>query len=194
MSSALTETSVFDATVNAVDDGDTRNAASVRTTFTQINNRAKWLNDNKAPIASPTFTGTATFANATFPSGLNLTGGKLIEAGGHVGHRTDTPTDADVSIADDISEYRVPAITANRTYTFSATAQSGSTSRRRVRVTRMRTADAFTVTVKRNDGTTIGVISASAAGWIEFCCPPGTDDWVVSAFGGTVTSLSTDPS
>lgn len=62
----------------------------------------------------------------------------------------------------------------------------------RLRVSRVRTADNFTITVRRADLTTMGVISALSAGWIEVVAVNGsTDSWVVSAWGGTVTSIFT---
>lgn len=80
-------------------------------------------------------------------------------------------------------EYRVPTLTANRAYgldsttnilaIISASAQGWvelvhSTTKQRVRIVRMRTSDAFTVTVRGTAGT-----------------------WRVSAWGGSVTSLDT---
>ena len=195
MPSAISETSVYETEVIGPDDGDTRNAASVRVGMQDLANRTKYLNDNKALSASPTFTGTATFSgqiNAT--GGISLTSVETQGSGGYVGFNTQTLTDSDTTLLADLSpfEYRVPTISANRTYTFPATTLGASTSRKRVRIVRTRTADAFTVTVNRNDGTTIGIISASSAGWIEFNCPPSSNSWVVAAWGGTVTSLHTD--
>jgi hypothetical protein len=54
----------------------------------------------------------------------------------------------------------------------------------------MRTADAFTATLQDPTGpTTLGVISASSAGWIEVEANGAA--WKVVGWGGTVTSLST---
>lgn len=95
-----------------------------------------------------------------------------------------TLSDADTTIGTPTKfEYRVPTLTANRSYGLDGTANTlaiisassqgwvelvHSTTKQRVRVVRMRTADAFTVTVKGTAGT-----------------------WRIAAWGGSVTSLDT---
>lgn len=61
----------------------------------------------------------------------------------------------------------------------------------RVRIVRNSTSLAHTVTVQTSTPVTLGVISASAAGWIEVERMAGPANWVVVGYGGTVTSLST---
>lgn len=211
MASAISESSVFEANVIGPDDGDPRNAASVREGLQDLANRTKHLNDNKANLSGATFTGavttTAGFAASSGP--INITGtGSLSHSGSGGASFSACPvthtngaflplnvvglTDANTSIGPTggsdqyIDGYRVPAITANRTYTFSATAPTNNL-RKVVRITRIRTADAFTATIKRNGGTTLAVIDASAAGWVELEYA-GTD-WVVSSWGGSVSSI-----
>lgn len=83
--------------------------------------------------------------------------------------------------------HRVPQLTANRAYTLPALGAGYHDKDIHV-IVRMRTADAFTVTVQDATPTTLGVISASAAGWIAVQYNSG---WKVIAWGGTVTGLST---
>jgi hypothetical protein len=97
----------------------------------------------------------------------------------------------DAAEAIDATTYhaRVPAVTAARTYTLPSTVglQDGHT----VKVTRVDTA-AFAITIQDPTGpTTVGQITSGAAGWIEFVKRGSA--WRVSAWGGTVTSLSTTP-
>lgn len=80
--------------------------------------------------------------------------------------------------------HRVPALTANRVYTL----PSGAAGQLAF-IKRTRTADAFTVSLNDGGGT-IAQISASAAGWVLAMCTT-TTTWVVIAWGGTVTSIST---
>ncbi len=193
MASALTETSVFDAVVIATDDGDTRNANSVRTTFTQIANRAKWLKDNKADSTSGTLTN-ATITNATFTGTAQINTGVLNDAnGGFRACNAITLANADATIfaaANDLSvaSFRIPQLTANRIYTFSGANTPQSGWRKRIRIVRPRSGDAFTATIKRSGGTTICVFSASASGWVEFEWF-GAPDWGITAWAGGVTSL-----
>jgi hypothetical protein len=52
MSTILTETSTFTATVTAPDDGDPATGASVTTGLQSLTNRSLYLNDNKGPAAA----------------------------------------------------------------------------------------------------------------------------------------------
>lgn len=63
---------------------------------------------------------------------------------------------------------------------------------KRYRITRNRTADAFTVTVNNPSAVAMGTISANAAGWLEF--ERIGANWILIGYGGTVTSLSTTTS
>ncbi len=99
-----------------------------------------------------------------------------------------TLTDVDTTISGTFYEFRVPAITGNRIYTLPST--TGLVDGHRIQIVRMRTADAFTVTLKDPTGpTTLGIISASLQGFIE--ATKKGSSWVVSQWGGTVTSLLT---
>ena len=211
MSSAISESSTFDATVTGPDDGDARNAASVRVGLGNLTNRSKFLNDNKYDKsggslnsgANVTLVGAGILTtSATGGSTLNGTQtlqGPLIfnDNGTNVGYiaqQAATLGDSDSTLFNAATDlkytvFRVPTITANRSYTFSATNTPVGGFRKRVRIVRMRTADAFTVTVKRSDTSTIGVISASAQGWIDL--EYNGSNWVVGGWGGTVTSLLT---
>lgn len=95
----------------------------------------------------------------------------------------ETLADANASLTG-VLIHRVPQLTANRTYTL----PSGTLGQLSL-LKRTRTADAFTAAL--NDGVgAIGTISASSAGWILAMCTAGTT-WVVVAWGGTVTGIST---
>lgn len=130
----------------------------------------------------------ATFAASVAFNGETTVYDTLAVAGAFV-LDDQTLADANSTIAATGFHKRVPTLTANRTYTLPAAAAlvDGHT----IRITRMRTADAYSVTVQDPTGpTTLGVISASAAGWIEVIKRSG-NVWRVSAWGGTVTSLDT---
>lgn len=88
---------------------------------------------------------------------------------------------------------RVGTVVANINLTMSAVAPAlaTTTARKRVRITRMRSADAFTITILRNDTTQIAVIAASAQGWVDI--EHNGTDWVCAGFSQNVTvSLTTD--
>lgn len=97
-------------------------------------------------------------------------------------------TDADVAIDVDTYEARVPQVTGTRIYTLPTPWIAGQ----RIKISRLRTADAFTVTLRTAGGIVLGTISSSASGWIEgYAKTTGAESWVTSSFGGTVTSLLT---
>ncbi len=82
---------------------------------------------------------------------------------------------------------RVPAVTNARTYTLPSTA--GLTDGHTIRVSRVGT-EAFAITINDPTGpTTIATISSGAAGWVE--AVKRSTSWRVSAWGGTVTGIST---
>lgn len=80
--------------------------------------------------------------------------------------------------------WRVPAITANRTYTLPTSVGAGTV----VRIVRVRVADAFTVTVNDPAAVAMGMINISREGFIE--CHDTPAGWRLLDFGGSVTSLS----
>jgi len=75
--SALTETSSFDATVNKIETGEDITEALLNSAPQALANRTKYLNDTKAPINSPEFTGTPKMPTA--PVGTNTTQGATTE-------------------------------------------------------------------------------------------------------------------
>ncbi len=96
--------------------------------------------------------------------------------------------DSDVAIDVDTYEARVPQVTGTRIYTLPTPWIAGQ----RIKISRLRTADAFTVTLRTAGGIVLGTISSSASGWIEgYAKTTGAESWVTSSFGGTVTSLLT---
>lgn len=168
--------------------------------------------------ADQTFTGSCTFAggatktfsvtgdNAASFAGVTVSSSFTTQAGSSVsivaddceiasplllssalGVATGDLADAAATIGAAATIYRVPTLTANRIYTLPSAAVNNHT----VLVVRMRTADAFTVTVQTSGATTMGVISASAAGWILCHYKTSAAAWRVVAWGGTVTSLDT---
>lgn len=88
------------------------------------------------------------------------------------------------TISDGYDFVNVGAIAANITLTI-PTGEDGQ----KIRISRKRTGDAFTVTLNRPDAHTMGVISASSAGWLEVCRQGS--EWLLVGWGGTVTSLTT---
>lgn len=126
----------------------------------------------------------ATFADTVAFNAGPITFASAPSFNGGLGADYSTLADADSTIGTPTRfEYRVPQLTASRNYgldsttntlaVISASAQGWvelvhSTTKQRVRIVRMRTADAFTVTIKGTAGT-----------------------WRVAAWGGSVTSLDT---
>ncbi len=97
-------------------------------------------------------------------------------------------TDASTNEITNSDIYLVPTITANRTYRFGAVDVAG----RIITVRRMRTADAFTVTIRDNAATDVGVIPASQAGFITMVFDPlATPYWRPIAWSANITSLAT---
>lgn len=126
--------------------------------------------------AAATFNSTATFNSEVSAANVLLTG--------VVGPSYETLADSAASLSN-VLVHRVPTLTANRVYTLPA----GSDYQLAL-IVRNRTADAFTATLQTSTPTTLGVISASSAGWILVQKKPASV-WVVVAWGGTVTSLDT---
>jgi hypothetical protein len=107
----------------------------------------------------------------------------ILEAAGRLIAASVSLSDASAALTG-VLIHRVPQLTANRTYTL----PSGAAGQLAL-LKRTRTADAFTAALNDGGGA-IGTISASSAGWILAMCTAGTT-WVVVAWGGTVTGIST---
>ncbi len=102
-------------------------------------------------------------------------------------HRVTTGTDAALTITAAADEYRCPQLTANRVWTVDNT--PAPTTGRRLRVSRPRTADAFTLTIQREDTTTLCVFASMASGYVDLIYFGG--QWVVSGHHGG-SSVNTD--
>lgn len=147
------------------------------------------LGDNGVWTTDLRSDGFASFYNqVTFDalSNVDVNGPMQITTSGQIQESITTLADANATIPGGGVHFRVPTLTANRTYTLPNT---GNGTYRRIRLERPRTADAFTATLQTSGAVTMGVISISAAGWIEVV--DGSAGWVVVGYGGTVTSLST---
>lgn len=196
------------ATITVPTDGDTFQETQTDAYFDSIADRLGYLkatvdtavltSGTQTVAGDKTFTGDTTFTpggGSVVVNGLvEVSGGIAMQSGpislgaGAEGYyvRALTLADASVTIASNYETVRVPALTANRVYTLPA-ASYGLV---RIRFVRMRTADAFTATLQDPSGpTTLGVISASNAGWIEV--ESDGSSWKVVGWGGTVASLST---
>ncbi len=75
--SVLTETSSFDASVNKIENGEDIDAILLNAAPQALANRTKFLNETKAPINSPEFTGVPKLPTA--PVGTNTTQGASTE-------------------------------------------------------------------------------------------------------------------
>lgn len=128
--------------------------------------------------------------NAASAFNAPVTCNDIIEVAAGIGLAHETLADAADTIAATTTHARVPALTASRIYTLPAAA--GCAPGHTVILERVRTADAFTATLQDPTGpTTLGVISASNAGWIMAVLRGSS--WRLGAWGGTVTSLDTTP-
>lgn len=123
----------------------------------------------------------------TFGSTNNIT--FVGEGGGVLGRRSEG-SDAATTFTTAADVVSVPQLTANRVYTARSTGPVPPFGAR-IRVYRARTADAFTVEIQREGGTSLATISASAQGWVDLFF---TTKWIVVGFGGTVTAVNTDVS
>lgn len=187
----ITNTAWVD-TIKSLVNGDPLPEAYWDIIFGTIADRLGYLKANKGGLADAnTWTQLQTFqqqVNVTNEIGFDVT----TDRSGVI-YRGFTGPDSDTSIDGKYDTYRVPTLTANREWSLIAISGiQASTARRRIRVTRPRTADAFTLTLKRG-ATTLGVIPASQAGWIEFeYVAGGGVGWAVSAWSSNITSLNTD--
>ncbi len=112
----------------------------------------------------------------------------VVHMQGGVAFNLTTLADANATLAASTYEHRVPTLTANRVYTLPAT--TGLNDGHKILMARLRTADAFTATLQDPTGpTTLGIVSASTAGYIV--ATKKGSSWVVSQWGGTLTSLLT---
>ena len=123
--------------------------------------------------------------NAALDGETSLNGAAY--ATGLFGISTADTTDADATLST-MTVQRVPTLTGNRVYTLPAPTYPGQL----CLLIRNRTADAFTATLQTATPTTLGVVSASSAGWILAQAKNITaTGWRLVAWGGTVTSLDT---
>ncbi len=164
---------------------------------------AAWESNNGTYTGQNTFTDTVTVDGAD----LVLDNGAVLDAGagqfngtltaadmaylrGGVAVAVQTGGDGATVISPNVTVVRVPAISQNRVYTLPSVV--GLTDGHLVIVRRVDTTAAYTLTVQDPTGpTTLGVISASAAGWLAFF--KAGANWRLLMWGGTVTSLSTTP-
>lgn len=144
-----------------------------------------------------TFTGDVTFGGGisdTFGCSLRtfFNAGAEIDKDavllGSVGLSRELLLDVDAILGVDVFESRVPQITANRIYTLPAP----QFLHQRRRFSRIRTGDAFSATLRRNDATIMGFVAALGQGWVEvYAFGTGLNDWVVSAWGGVISVNTT---
>lgn len=206
------------ATFRSYQDGDVFRESVIDLQAGDLADRLGYLKaqvDNSAKLTSPnTFTAPATMtvqAGATFEQTVNIYGalttgaaasfgggnvsfdadGDLVFASSHLaGVATRYQLCADANETRDASndELRVPTLGANRTYKLDNTPPPRTGAR--IRVTKA-VAEADTLTVQREDGTTLAVLGAGSSGaaWADFIY---TTKWIVSAWGGDVTSIHAD--
>ena len=165
---------------------------AVTTTGTQTITGIKTFNTDAGPL---TITGVDDFAcaaTATFGAAVafnaEVAANDNLLAAAAFGISTETLADAAAALSAAAVVHRVPTLTANRVYTLPATVTAEG---QLMFIVRNRTADAFTVTLQTSGATTIGVISASSAGWILVRGTTSGNTWRLVAWGGTVTSLDT---
>lgn len=121
----------------------------------------------------------------------NITvGGGLLTFSNAVGsgqvYRTSTGSDAAFTIDATYDEWRVPQLTSSRIWTVDSTPAPNNG--RRLRVTKVRN-DAFTLTLRREDATTIAVLDSGVIGCVELVY---MGSWKVSFFGPGVSGVNTD--
>ncbi len=121
----------------------------------------------------------------------NITvGGGILTFSNAVGsgqvYRTATGSDAAFTIDATYDEWRVPQLTSSRIWTVDSTPAPNNG--RRLRVTKVRN-DAFTLTLRREDATTIAVLDSGVIGCVELVY---MGSWKVSFFGPGVSGVNTD--
>ena len=131
--------------------------------------------------ATATFIGTVGFSSEVSASDNLL-------AAAAFGLSTETLADAAASLSATAVVHRVPTLTSNRVYTLPATVTAEG---QLMILVRNRTADAFTATLQTSAAVTLGIVSASNAGWILVRGTTSGNTWRVVAWGGTVTSIDT---
>ncbi len=198
-------------TFRSYQDGDIFRESNIDLSAGDLADRLGYLKatvDGKPGLAdNNTWTGTQTFNNVvTFTGTVQQTGnpdfqlsGSPLEIGNivcdgdisfpadddsGVSRRIVTGSDANATIDAAADEIRVPTLTANRTWTFNAV---GPRPGALVRIIRNSNLDAFTLTVKRGDGTTIAVFAASTATFAEFSY---TSKWVTGATGSGISAYA----
>ena len=200
-------------TLTVWQDGDILRETNTDTVYTAIANRLGYLKAQSDTFVAVdddpvTWTGTHTFATTTIDELHVLSGGTLVGTWSNVGSMTFASTknvtfvgegagvlgrrsegsDAATTFTTAADVVSVPTLTANRVYTARSTGPVPSFGAQ-VRVVRARTADAFSLEIRREDATSLATISASAAGWVDLFF---TTKWIVVGYGGTVTGINTD--
>lgn len=173
-------------------DGETWNFATVMEAVCEkLADNAQHLKLHKASLDEVgAWTATQTFATivATTATLDALTASTLsfpALAGKGIEYRREVLGDLDSTLTLEADSYRIPAITGNRVYNLA----EGSFTGQRVRVTRSRSADAHTATVKGGPISgeyTICVFDSSKSGWIEVEWVGSS--WVLSTWGGDAPS------
>ncbi len=185
-------------TIRTFQDGDIFRESNIDLHSGDVADRLGYLKtalDGKVALAgNNTYTGDQIFSPATltptlFNEGIQFRddgSGAAVRAGIYV--REGVLPDTNGTVISSADTFRVPAITANRTYDMGA-----ASGRRRIRVVRYRTADAFTVTVRDNlTHAVVGVIPASQQGFLEMeFDATATPNWRPVGWSSNVTSLAT---
>ena len=192
---------VWSGGVSSWQDGDIFRESFTDTWTTSIADRIGYLKAQSDVTVK--LTGSQTVAGDKTLSGITTFDGQVVannfvtfhdtlqfdaNADAGIRYRFANGTDAAQNLTTAYDAYRVPGIGANRVWTVMNTPTPPTG--RRLRVTRSRTADAFSLTLQREDTTTLAVFAASQQGWVELVYTSG--GWKVEAWGGTVSSVNTD--
>jgi hypothetical protein len=162
----------------------------------------KTLVDGKATLAAnnswsgnQTFDGdvscTGGFAATTVDcSGISCTGGTSFpnDPVAGVERRILLGSDAPMNITAAYDQVRIPVLSANRVYTLKHTGVNAPREGAKIEIVRNGNGDAFTLTVKREDATTIGIFIASTAAHATYTFHGGK--WLVDVVAASVTTFA----
>lgn len=197
-------------TITTIQDGDPASEATMDVVMDSVGDRLGYLKataDNSLLLASnaaQTLSGTGTLtiaksltvsgsttltsnltlnAAASITSGwdLNVLSGASIFVQGKLRLDIEILANANVQMGQTY-ESRVPIVTSPRTYTTPV----GSNGQKK-RVARVDNTSNHAITISTGV-ITLGVIAANSQGWLDLVCI-GNNDWFVSAWGGSVSSI-----
>lgn len=214
---AINLAAAWAATISSFQDGDVFRESQIDISMGTVADRLGYLKnavDGKVAAGdNVTWTGTHNFSNTTVTitngtwQGAGapdlLFSGSTLEIGsvsvdGEIGINTAAGSgiisrfiagnDAAATINDAYDEYRIPTLSGNRVWTMGHTAGNVPRDGARVLVSRS-AAGANSLTLQREDTTTLAVIPAAAAGWVELLF---TTKWIVSRCSANCTSVNGD--